>query len=1061
MTVDARCLIATDLGILKDGSGLSEDHAQETGLVTYRGTFIFDGVLTPPRGRVIQVAYARPQYGASGLLTRFYPRLHVISSSADPFASAAGVTTVEVGCMLALMADRRDAVTYRAIDHPPSWWSALTADRQAVVPPTIAAQGVIQFCLDRLGITLAAGSATSNDTFLRDEIDLSGGYVQTISDLLKDSLLVGHMTPAGEMLVQSVALEPATGPVLQRENLISLQPINDRGGAEHVTVEFDAFEAPDNTDPDSVDINSDEQKLRDWEFEQTIGPPTTYTVSAIARRYLLGFNGITELPPNESQRIDVEVEATQVSTTRTSYRTIEYTDVDGTSQSQDVAVRRVTQNRTSVDPAKLLQIAGELLIGPAGAIAPRWYFPPSGALPQNSDTIVEYTYEATTEGPRLKNELTQVYDSPLKFGTALPIEVWVANENGDAPYQPLNDVETSRTLVENEVDEVSGLTKRKTTRWMASAKTQQGSQASRLAFEDATSLENFASAFSAAQPLVMQGTEVTISLGRQSGLQSRPSAQARQRDVLSGAFRDDNSLTSSGLVATTYGQREPQKVTTTYAFGGASPELWNTATYRLGYAPDDTITAVNGTSAGIVDLTLLRGNARARALEYGRVQNTIAFGHANGVEVTTAAWELPSAPFAPVYLDVAGLSTAFRVHGRNWVAQNGAFVVTADLMFVGTVGRLSGETPTPWMPLTSPAADLPVIGAPTGSGDILPANTITLPAGFNPAAPGSVWSSLPTNGVDTYGPRRTPGSINPPYVETVSILGVSRSAVVVTELLYSLAPTTDDVLAVSRSRAEVVEVTLVVPPVIAVDVAALAPVVSIGASVIVPAAAVTVAGASPIIAGVTAVEVPAAGIAVAGVVPDLVGRPRTQVLVPAAAVAVAGVVPIVTGGASVTVPAAGVTVSGLAPQDFGIVAIPVNNIIYSQSSLWSGATAANNSIMTDKAFDNTGAATDSSPAWVQMDLGATYDVSKVVIGTATGSIPGGWSKSYTENRNVKYSTDESTWTTAFNTGTFASNGIYTFEVNFTARYIRITIEDTPVLYVAISEFYALAPGQTY
>lgn len=796
MTVDARCLIATDLGILKDGSGLSEDHAQETGLVTYRGTFIFDGVLTPPRGRVIQVAYARPQYGASGLLTRFYPRLHVISSSADPFASDAGVTTVEVGCMLALMADRRDAVTYRAIDHPPSWWSALTADRQAVVPPTIAAQGVIQFCLDRLGITLAAGSATSNDTFLRDEIDLSSGYVQTISDLLKDSLLVGHMTPAGEMLVQSVALEPATGPVLRRENLISLQPINDRGGAEQVTVEYDAFEAPDNTDPDSVDINSDEQKLRDWEFEQTIGAPTSHRIEAIGARFTIGVPTDEEPPPQN--RFIIPVEVTQVSQSLTKYQTFDYTDVDGKSQSQDVAIRRVATTRSSVSGMiNFIFFYGD-------TPGPGLIYPPSGAIPYDTDTITEYTYDVTSEGPRLKKELTRTFHDSRKFATALPIDNWIPG--GTIATLPPDAVEVSKVLVENEVDEVSGLTKRKTTRWEASGKTQPGSQASRFAFEDVNNQDDFNSALLAAQPLVMQGTEVTISLGRQSGLQSRPSAQARQRDVLSGAFRDDNSLTSSGLVATTYGQREPQKVTTTYAFGGASPELWNTATYRLGYAPDDTITAVNGTSAGIVDLTLLRGNARARSLEYGRVQNTIAFGHANGIEATTAAWELPSAPFAPVYLDVAGLSTAFRVHGRNWVAQNGAFVVTADLMFVGTVGRLAGETPTPWMPLTSPAADLPVIGAPTGSGDILPANTITLPAGFDPAAPGSVWSSLPTNGVDTYGPRRTPGSINPPYVETVSILGVSRSAVVVTELLYSLAPTTDDVLAVSRSRAEVVEV---------------------------------------------------------------------------------------------------------------------------------------------------------------------------------------------------------------------------------------------------------------
>ncbi len=791
MTVDARCLIATDLGTLLDGSGLSEDHAQETGLVTYRGTFIFDGLHTPARGRVIQVAYARPQYGASGTLTRLYPRLHVISSSADPFANGGnGITTVEVGCLLTLMAERRDAITYRAIDHPPAWWSALSADRRAVVPPTIAAQGVIEFCLDRLGITLAPGSATSADTFLRDEIDLSEGYVQVLSGLLKDSLLVGHMTPAGELLVQTIALGPGTGPVLTRDNLISLQPINDRAGAEQVTVEFDAFEAPNNANPGSIDINSDEQKLRDWEFDQTIGPPTTYEIIMYGRVFRIGVP--TDDPLPEPTRYLVPVEASQISETRTQYQTFTYTDAEGKQQSQDLAIKRTTSTRVSVEDKLYFRTSD------------KFFVPPSGAIPYGTDGITEYTYEVTPEGPRLKSELTRTFSSSPRFVTSLPVEDYVI-ENDVVPL-PAGAFEVSRVLVENEVDEVSGLTKRKTTRWAASSKTQSGSQASRFAFESVATIEEFNSAVDAATPLVMEGTEVTISLGRQSGLQSRPSAQARQRDALGGALRDDNSLSNSGLVATSYGQRAPQTVTATYAFGDASPDLWNTATYRLTYAPDDTITAVNGTSAGIVDLTLLRGNARGRALEYGRIQNTIAFGHANGIEATTAAWELPSPPFAPVYLDVAGLSTAFRVHGRNWVAQNGCMVLTADLMFVGTVGRLSGATPTPWMPLTSDPMALPVIGAPTGSGDITPANTITLPGGFDADAPGTVWASLPDDGVDTYGPRRTPGSINPPYVQAVEITATSRSAVVVTELPYSVAPVTEDVLVVSRHHAYAQEI---------------------------------------------------------------------------------------------------------------------------------------------------------------------------------------------------------------------------------------------------------------
>jgi hypothetical protein len=92
-----------------------------------------------------------------------------------------------------------------------------------------------------------------------------------------------------------------------------------------------------------------------------------------------------------------------------------------------------------------------------------------------------------------------------------------------------------------------------------------------------------------------------------------------------------------------------------------------------------------------------------------------------------------------------------------------------------------------------------------------------------------------------------------------------------------------------------------------------------------------------------------------------------------------------------------------------------------------------------------------------MDLGRIYAVSTVIIGTATSSIPGGWFKSDTENADVQYSNDATTWTTAFNTGTFPADGIYSFTVAFNSRYIRIALAS----YVGISEFYALSPGQTY
>ena len=130
--------------------------------------------------------------------------------------------------------------------------------------------------------------------------------------------------------------------------------------------------------------------------------------------------------------------------------------------------------------------------------------------------------------------------------------------------------------------------------------------------------------------------------------------------------------------------------------------------------------------------------------------------------------------------------------------------------------------------------------------------------------------------------------------------------------------------------------------------------------------------------------------------------------------------------------------------------------VYSQSSVYGGSTAVSATIMTDGSFTNTGVATNNNAGddWVKIDYGSVFLITSVTIGTATTNIPGGWDKSYTENKNIQTSSDDVTWTTLFNTGTFASNGIYTFSspASFTAvsaRYIRIVDAG----FVAISEFY--------
>jgi hypothetical protein len=212
-----------------------------------------------------------------------------------------------------------------------------------------------------------------------------------------------------------------------------------------------------------------------------------------------------------------------------------------------------------------------------------------------------------------------------------------------------------------------------------------------------------------------------------------------------------------------------------------------------------------------------------------------------------------------------------------------------------------------------------------------------------------------------------------------------------------------------------------------------------------------------------AVVLPTTVIAVTALAPVVIGIEHIITL-PVTAIQVTTVAPMITFGSLVELPLTVVQVTTRAPVVTPLISanIDVSAITYDQSTQWLGTALASNSIMTDGSFISTGAATDTgNPSWIRMDLGGSFQVAKVIIGTATNSIPGGWDKTYTENKDVQHSTNGVTWTTAFNTGTFGSEGIYTFTTSFTARYIRIISDGSGDQYVALSEFYVLAPGQSY
>lgn len=145
--------------------------------------------------------------------------------------------------------------------------------------------------------------------------------------------------------------------------------------------------------------------------------------------------------------------------------------------------------------------------------------------------------------------------------------------------------------------------------------------------------------------------------------------------------------------------------------------------------------------------------------------------------------------------------------------------------------------------------------------------------------------------------------------------------------------------------------------------------------------------------------------------------------------------------------------------------VPVESITYSQSTVYGSTSAATVTNMTDGLLTGDQTATNISGfEFIKMDLGALCNVNRVVIGTASGSHPpGGWNQYYTNDCDLHYSTDNSNWTFIVNTGTLQTPEMEApkfHTVSFStvqARYIRISRNS----YMALTEFYALSPGQTF
>jgi hypothetical protein len=270
MPVDIRCTVSCSLGTVISGS-VSDDYIQGTGLIKCTGSVVIADVITPAIGTAVTISYTK------GGVTRTIPRkLRVLSSFADPFRAT---TSVELGCKLTYLQDKRDQINWTAFDDPGN--TLTEADAEIITLP-IAAASIAGKCLTELGIT-SSGLGLSN-YFSIAKFDLSGGYVSVLSDLLVSESRCGYLDADEVLQVFNLDANGGTGPAFDATQLVDISKIGmGQLPGEAVTVSYSTLKLTgqvQQTRPEAWD-----RQLRTQSSKVLISYTPVGTTSSVTKTY--------------------------------------------------------------------------------------------------------------------------------------------------------------------------------------------------------------------------------------------------------------------------------------------------------------------------------------------------------------------------------------------------------------------------------------------------------------------------------------------------------------------------------------------------------------------------------------------------------------------------------------------------------------------------------------------------------------------------------------------------------------------------------------------------------
>jgi hypothetical protein len=513
--------------------------------------------------------------------------------------------------------------------------------------------------------------------------------------------------------------------------------------------------------------------MQNWTYQQTISPAQEFIVD-----YRIKVGNSFET------RVD-RVSFAATSEVTTEYTTLEYLDKDGKKQTQDVVANTVSITTTCVGAANPARWQSKLQAG-----SPAF---PGAVLTKRTESFNKYII--TEDGPIESQVTTFEYEPRIAFAGGLAIEDYKNIDLG------VDNILLRKTIVEKEQNKAADLTKQTTLIYEAWGATANGKTQAAILMAglkrsaDADRISGTYTLVDRMSALVCRGVEKTINIGRGTA-PAQPNKLDQENERLQGAqdtLNTNGSWNQFGPLGKPY---ESQYVDMSFGSAGTN----STDKYDMQFAPDSYLRPATDAGDNGTGLKYVYVSSATAAYEYGRAIHYILSGMANGKSITTELRNIPSEPMGTLYLEAAGTVGRFRANGTTFAWDSQGLVVGCDAMLDGGAGLVTGASGADWFPMMVAATNLPTVTATVNSTPAL-ANTITAPGGFDPMAPGSIWASFGTTGVegDVYAADLTRASVVGAVAENVRRESVSRSLTWVLEAPYSLTATTESITSVSVS----------------------------------------------------------------------------------------------------------------------------------------------------------------------------------------------------------------------------------------------------------------------